>query len=154
MQSYWLHSYRKTYKSSWQLAGISAVLWRKGYQSQTPLVLSLWRAANETIVVEKDAISRDQIWDLFTVLNRLHSSVTDRIGVLVRQILAKRSIDRPVGHDEDLTECGLSSLDMVNLMLAVESEFDVKIPDRDMTPSNFRTIARIDTLVGALLQSA
>ena len=54
----------------------------------------------------------------------------------------------------DLTECGLSSLDMVNLMLAVESEFDVKIPDRDMTPSNFRTKARIDALVGALLPGA
>ncbi len=60
----------------------------------------------------------------------------------------------PVGRDDDLTESGLSSLDMVNLMLAVEAEFDVKIPDRDMTPANFRTIARIDALVGALLQNA
>ena len=41
---------------------------------------------------------------------------------------------------------------MVNLMLAVEAEFDVKIPDRDMTPANFRTVARIEALVGALLQ--
>jgi hypothetical protein len=28
-----------------------------------------------------------------------------------------------------------------------------KIPDRDMTPSNFRSIAQIDKLVGALLRS-
>jgi acyl carrier protein len=42
---------------------------------------------------------------------------------------------------------------MVNLMLAVETEFDIKIPDRDMTPSNFRSIAQIDKLVGALLRS-
>ena len=88
------------------------------------------------------------------MLNRINTSVTDRVDALVRQILAKRSIDRPVGRDDDLTECGLSSLDMVNLMLAVESEFDVKIPDRDMTPSNFRTKARIDALVGALLPGA
>jgi acyl carrier protein len=53
-----------------------------------------------------------------------------------------------------LAECGLSSLDMVNLMLAVESEFDVKIPDRDMTPANFRTIGRIDALVAGLLHGA
>lgn len=39
---------------------------------------------------------------------------------------------------------------MVNLMLAVEDEFDVKIPDADMTPANFRTIARIEALLGAL----
>ena len=43
---------------------------------------------------------------------------------------------------------------MVNLMLAVEAEFAVKIPDRDMTPANFRTIARIDALVGELLKHA
>jgi acyl carrier protein len=43
---------------------------------------------------------------------------------------------------------------MVNLMLAVESEFGLKIPDRDMTPANFRSILRIDALVGALLQHA
>ncbi|MFZ0421275.1 MAG: phosphopantetheine-binding protein [Xanthobacteraceae bacterium] len=80
--------------------------------------------------------------------------MTDRIAGLVRQLLAKHSIDRAVGRDEDLAECGLSSLDMVNLMLAVESEFDVKIPDRDMTPANFRTIGRIDALVAGLLHGA
>jgi acyl carrier protein len=88
------------------------------------------------------------------VLDRINSSAVDRITALVRQILAKRSIDRSVGRDEDLTESGLSSLDMVNLMLAVEGEFDLKIPDQDMTPSNFRSIARIEALVGALMQSA
>jgi acyl carrier protein len=88
------------------------------------------------------------------VLDRINSSTTDRVAALVRQILAKRSVDQPVGPDDDLTASGLSSLDMVNLMLAVEGEFDLKIPDRDMTPSNFRTIARIDALVGALLQNA
>jgi acyl carrier protein len=88
------------------------------------------------------------------VLDRINSAVTDRIAGLVRQLLAKRSIERTVGPDEDLAERGLSSLDMVNLMLAVESEFDVKIPDRDMTPANFRSIARIDALVAGLLHAA
>jgi acyl carrier protein len=32
-------------------------------------------------------------------------------------------------------------------MLAVEAEFDLKIPDREMTPSNFRSIERITKLV-------
>lgn len=88
------------------------------------------------------------------MLDRLNSSVPDRIEELVRQLLAKRSIVRTLGRGDDLTESGLSSLDMVNLMLAVESAFGVKIPDRDMTPANFRTIARIEALVGGLLQSA
>jgi acyl carrier protein len=88
------------------------------------------------------------------VLDRSNSSPTDRVAALVRELLAKRSVTRPVGNDEDLAEAGLTSLDMVNLMLAVEAEFDLKIPDRDMTPANFRTVARIDALVGALLLNA
>jgi acyl carrier protein len=87
------------------------------------------------------------------LLDRTNAHSTERVAQLVRQLMAKRSIDRPVGDDDVLSECGLSSLDMVNLMLAVETEFDIKIPDRDMTPSNFRSIAQIDKLVGALLRS-
>jgi acyl carrier protein len=87
------------------------------------------------------------------VLNRVSSSTTERVTALVRALLAKRAIAGPVGRDDDLAASGLSSLDMVNLMLAVEAEFDVKIPDRDMTPANFRTIARIDALLGTLRQS-
>ena len=86
--------------------------------------------------------------------DRIDSLATGRITALVRAILAKRSITRTVGRDDELGECGVSSLDMVNLMLAVEAEFDLKIPDRDMTPANFRTIARIETLVEKLRRSA
>jgi acyl carrier protein len=88
------------------------------------------------------------------VLDRTYSSTPDRIAALVRQILAKRGLERAVDLDTDLSEAGLSSLDTVNLMLAVEAEFAVKIPDRDMTPANFRSIARIDGLVGALLENS
>ena len=87
------------------------------------------------------------------MLDRNGTSSTERVAQLVRQLMAKRSIDRLVDNDDVLSECGLSSLDMVNLMLAVETEFDIKIPDRDMTPSNFRSIAQIDKLVSALLRS-
>ena len=84
------------------------------------------------------------------MLDRMNASPTDRIAALIGQILKKRGIDRAIGRDDDLGESGLSSLDTVNLMLAVESEFDLKIPDRDMTPANFRSIARIGALVAAL----
>jgi len=87
----------------------------------------------------------------FTVLDRTDSDLAERVAALVRRLLAKRSIDLVIGPDDDLAENGLSSLDMVNLMLAVEAEFDLKIPDREMTPGNFRSIARIEKLVRALL---
>jgi acyl carrier protein len=88
------------------------------------------------------------------VLDRTNSSTADRIAAHVQKLLAKRSIDRAVRRDDDLTDSGLSSLDTVNLMLAIEAEFDVKIPDRDMTPANFRSIARIEALVAGLPESA
>ena len=72
------------------------------------------------------------------MLDRSNSSPVERVTALVRELLAKRSVTRPVENDEDLAEAGLTSLDMVNLMLAVEAEFDLKIPDHDMTPANFR----------------
>ncbi|MFY9695384.1 MAG: phosphopantetheine-binding protein [Xanthobacteraceae bacterium] len=87
------------------------------------------------------------------MLDRMTSSTADRIAELVRQILAKRGLDRAVDYHADLSEAGLSSLDTVNLMLAVETEFGVKIPDRDMTPAHFRSVVRIDGLVGRLLQA-
>jgi acyl carrier protein len=95
-----------------------------------------------------------RIREKFTVPDRNNSPPGERITALVQTLLAKRSVQRPVGRDETLTESGLTSLDMVNLMLTVEGEFDVKIPDRDMTPANFRSIARIEALVGALLEHA
>ena len=84
------------------------------------------------------------------MLDRTKFSSKNRVVDLVSQILARRSINRPVSDHDDLRECGLSSLDLVNLMLAVETEFDVKIPDKDMTPSNFRSVSKIDALVNAL----
>jgi acyl carrier protein len=43
-------------------------------------------------------------------------------------------------------------MDMVNLVLAVESEFDLLIPEVSITPANFRSVAAISSLVGALRQ--
>ena len=88
------------------------------------------------------------------MLDPAASTTRQRVTELVRQILAKRAIDRAVGDDDDLGETGLSSLDMVNLMLAVETEFDLKIPERDMRPANFRTIARIEALVVGLVDQS
>ena len=100
-----------------------------------------------------EPLRRATFGGIFTLFDGTNAHSTERVAQLVRQLMAKRSIDRSVGYDDVLSECGLSSLDMVNLMLAVENEFDIKISDRDMTPSNFRSIAQIDKLLGALMHS-
>jgi acyl carrier protein len=89
------------------------------------------------------------------VLDRTNvDDLNSRVGLLVRRLTDKRRIVKHVGLDEDLRAAGLSSLDIVNLMLSVETEFAIKIPERHMTPANFRSIARIAGLVTALAQAS
>jgi acyl carrier protein len=78
-------------------------------------------------------------------------SLEARVAGLIRRILVERSIKRSVIADDDLREVGLTSLDMVSLVLAVEAEFEVQIPEIEMTPVNFRSIRSISTMIAALL---
>jgi len=81
-------------------------------------------------------------------------SARAQITAIVQSILAKRSGLIDVAADQNLTDAGLTSLDMVGLMLAIEDEFEIEIPQRRMTPANFRTIAAIETLVSAVAMAA
>jgi acyl carrier protein len=80
-------------------------------------------------------------------MSTIQASARERITELVRRILADRSISRPFTAQDDLREVGLTSLDMVNLVLAVEAELGVGIPEAEITPGNFRSVASIDTMV-------
>jgi acyl carrier protein len=87
------------------------------------------------------------------VLDRTNENVANRVAALVRNILDREEINRAVGADDDLRGSGLSSIGLVNLMLSVETEFDLTIPERDMTPANFRSITQITQLVDTLSQA-
>jgi acyl carrier protein len=88
------------------------------------------------------------------MLGSSSNSPEDRVVDVVKRLLAELSINRPVCSDDDLREVGLSSLDMVNLMLSVEVEFDLEIPEIDITSANFRSISAISNLVTTLLNNA
>jgi len=77
-------------------------------------------------------------------------SVAERIAGVVQRLLGEHSIDRVVGVDEDLRQAGLSSLDMVSLVLSVEEEFELMVPEVSIMPANFRSIAAISSLVESL----
>lgn len=80
--------------------------------------------------------------------------VCDRLIALVKQVLGPTgSIPEPFPMDAQLNEIGLTSLKMVNLMLAVELEFDIAIPQSDITPETFRSCATIVALVERTLQA-
>ena len=80
--------------------------------------------------------------------------VRNRVTALVKAILDQNSVSAGFDADSRLVDVGLTSMDMVSLMLAVEAEFDLMIPSTDITPQNFRSIAAIDALVSRLGGSA
>jgi acyl carrier protein len=66
---------------------------------------------------------------------------------IVRQAMPERSVIANLANDANLYDAGLTSMAMVKLMLAVEVEFDISIPDADLHPDNFRSIAAVEKLV-------
>jgi acyl carrier protein len=81
-------------------------------------------------------------------------SSTARITSIAVKMLAKRGGKADPAPGQNLRDAGLTSLDMVNLMLAIEAEFDVEIPQSAMTPENFDTIAAIDALLAVMPKAA
>ena len=82
------------------------------------------------------------------------SSPKDRIIAIACRMLLKRGVAAIPGSGDNLRDAGLTSLDMVNLMLAIEAEFDIEIPQSAMTPDNFDTVAAIDALVSVTQKAA
>ncbi len=76
--------------------------------------------------------------------------ISARIGALVRNFVMAGAPNEEIGPDRNLEEFGLTSMDMVNLMLAVEAEFDLTIPGPKLVPANFRSIERVAALVEEL----
>jgi acyl carrier protein len=141
--------YHQICKCLWQSDAIAAVLSYKGYHSQTRQVTTTLLAVNEPLLFNHGGAFQKCLRksESIHVLDRTKVEVVDRVALLVNRIMAKQAVLRSVGPDEDLRASGLSSLGLVNLMLSVEAEFDIKIPEREMTPANFRSIARIAELV-------
>ena len=78
----------------------------------------------------------------------------DRIIGLVERILERPAGAAPLPVMARLNELGMSSMKMISLMLAIEVEFDLSIPQTEITPENFDSIASVESLVVKLLGSA
>jgi acyl carrier protein len=80
------------------------------------------------------------------------ANVRDRILALVKTILEQNSIASEVRPDSRLVDIGLTSMDMVNLMLGVEAEFDLTIPQSEITPENFQSVSALEAMIMGQLQ--
>jgi acyl carrier protein len=80
------------------------------------------------------------------------AEVQGRILALVETILKQNSIAVQVDPESRLVDVGLTSMDMVNLMLGVEAEFDFTIPQPEITPENFQSIRTLELMIVRQLQ--
>ncbi len=80
--------------------------------------------------------------------------VQKRVISLVSDILSANSIVVDVLPGSRLADIGMTSMDMVSLMLAVEAEFDMTIPQADITPDNFQSPQTIERLVAKQINVA
>jgi acyl carrier protein len=73
------------------------------------------------------------------------------ISDVVRQAIPGLAPRAEIATDRDLRDIGLTSVGSVNLMLALEATYDLAIPDDELTPANFRTIATIEAMLRRLM---
>jgi acyl carrier protein len=71
--------------------------------------------------------------------------IQKRLRGLVQNIAQK---PLPQDPDESLFESGvLDSFALTDVVGAIEREFAIKIPDKDLTPRKFDSIARMETYI-------
>ena len=85
-------------------------------------------------------------------MQAFNANVGDRILFLVKAILEQNSIAADVRPESRLVDIGLTSMDMVNLMLSVEAEFDFTIPQDQITPENCQPAKTLELMIVSQLQ--
>ena len=85
-------------------------------------------------------------------MQSFEADVHSRIVTLVKSILEQNALSADIAAETKLVDAGLTSMDMVNLMLSVEAEFDFTIPQGEITPENFQSVATLQRMVMGQLQ--
>ena len=81
------------------------------------------------------------------------SSISDRVRSVLTQH-AKLTVDAATLADQDdLYAVGLSSFSTVQLMLALEEEFSIEIPDKMLNRRSFESVAAITGVVETVSNS-
>ena len=74
------------------------------------------------------------------------------MGIIKRLLDPSKGISDPFPVEAQLSDLGITSLKMVNLMLAIEAEFDVAIPELEITPENFHSLSSVGKLIERTLR--
>ena len=77
----------------------------------------------------------------------LAASIQDRVLSVVRNVLRENAIIADVHPESRLVDIGLDSMDMVALMLKVEAEFDLTLPQPEITPEDFQSVKTMELMI-------
>jgi acyl carrier protein len=75
------------------------------------------------------------------------AEVRGRVLSVIKSILESNDVTADVQPDSHLVDIGLSSMDMVALMLRVEAEFEIMLPQCEITPENFKSVRTLETVI-------
>jgi acyl carrier protein len=87
-------------------------------------------------------------------MQAFNADVQNRVLALVKAILEQNAMAAEINPESRLVDVGLTSMDMVNLMLGVEAEFDFTIPQSEITPENFQSVETLQRMIVSQLEPA
>jgi acyl carrier protein len=79
------------------------------------------------------------------MVNDDRASIGARVKTLLAERLQVAADVATIDDDTTLADLGLDSTAILSLVVGLEDEFDIEIPDRDINPDNF---SRVDAISG------
>jgi acyl carrier protein len=74
-------------------------------------------------------------------------NVQKRVLSVVMSVLEQNAITADIHPESRLVDIGLNSMGMVELMLKVEAEFDLILPQLAITPENFQSVKTMERMI-------
>jgi acyl carrier protein len=75
------------------------------------------------------------------------AEVRGRVLSVIRNVLKQNDIAANVHAETHLVDIGLDSMDMVALMIGVEAEFNITLPQPEITPENFESVQSLESMI-------
>lgn len=79
-------------------------------------------------------------------------SIVERVVDLLQQTADSKGVPLPSDSESLFKSQVLDSFGMLEFLTAIEDQLSIKIPDEDLVPSNFDTIAKIKTYINCRLR--
>ncbi len=75
----------------------------------------------------------------------------DRVRTIVLKNVSFRVTEAEIGPISDLWAAGMSSMQSVSVLIAIENEFDIELPEESLTRSTFGSISALARAVESCL---